>query len=384
MNRSTLAILATILLCQFAMAQEQRTFNLRSGEIITGQVVEESDSAFQIITSFGTITLMKAQIQPRMVEIELKDGNRIKGELLEQTPQGISVRTGFGDIFITADKIVWMGTTESGTAIDEGSRRRSSDAAGEIWYFSEERLMDIWFDPTGFALRKGEFYFSGLSWAFGFSDRIQLSSRWSNYFIGDLNFRPKLTIIETGSLESMTSVSVGGHVHTRGVPSKWEYLENGRTEYRFDMFGQPIDTVASAAWVQVGSTPDEFGSRSTVNADDIWYELFAAISVSKLNRGNKGRTNITAGASVIRYPNHDPLPRVYLAVDRDVRKNIKVMAEVFWDPFYVPIYDRFDGGPVSVPVFYDFGFMTNSITRNKKLWIGIHFQVPFLAFYFKF
>jgi len=385
MSRSTLATLAAILLCQVAVAQEERTFNLRSGEIITGQVVEESDSAFQIITSFGSITLLKAQIQPQMVEIELKDGNRIQGELLEQTPVGISIKTGFGEIFIATDKIDWIGTPDSDTANEGGRRRRPSAAAEEIWYFSDERLTDIWFDPTGFALRKGEFYFSALSWAFGATDRLQISSRWFNYFLGDLNIRPKLTVLETGGIELMTSLSVGGHLHTRGAPSKWEYLENARTEVRFDMFGQPIDTVTTSSWERIGSSPDEFGGRTVGSAAKLWYELFAAISLSRLNPGNKGRTNVTAGASVIIYPNTDLLPRVYLGIDRDVRRNIKVMAEVFWDPFYLPLYiDRYDGSPAPVPVFFDFGFMTNSITRNKKLWVGVHFQAPLLAFYFKF
>ncbi|MCH8328332.1 MAG: hypothetical protein IID15_07415, partial [Candidatus Marinimicrobia bacterium] len=75
MKRSILVSLATLVLCQIALAQEVRTFNLKSGEIITGQVVTETDDEFQILTSFGTITIPKSQIQPQLLEIELNDGN---------------------------------------------------------------------------------------------------------------------------------------------------------------------------------------------------------------------------------------------------------------------------------------------------------------------
>ena len=383
MKRSMLVCLATLIMCQIAIAQEMRTFNLRSGDIITGQVVAETDDDYQVLTSFGTITILKSQIQPQLIELELKDGNLIKGELVEQTTAGVRLNTTFGEIFISADKITWMNTPGSDLAGEDGRRRPTTGANQEIWYFSDERLMDIWFDPTGFALRRGEFYFSGLSWAFGLTEKIQISSRWSSYYLGDFNVRPKLTLLETGDVQSKIAISVGGHLHTRGSPNKWEYADTARWDYSYNpSTGQETQT-PQGEWVRVGSTLDKDGGR-TNDSNKLWGELFAAVSVSNLNRGNKGRTNITAGASVIMFPNHDPLPRAYLGIDRDVRRNVKVMGEIFWDPYYAPIYQILRDEQVTFPLFFDIGFMTNSLTRNKKLWVGVHYQFPWLAFYFKF
>ena len=121
MKRSLLVSLAALIMCQIALAQEVRTFNLKSGEIITGQVVTETDDGFQVLTSFGTITILKSQIQPQLIELELNDGNLIKGELLEQTTAGVRLLTGFGELFISADKIVWMNTP--GSDIKGGDRK---------------------------------------------------------------------------------------------------------------------------------------------------------------------------------------------------------------------------------------------------------------------
>ena len=182
----------------------------------------------------------------------------------------------------------------------------------------------------------------------------------------------------------MMAVSVGGHLHTRGSPNKWEYVDDAWWEYDYDFdTGQSTQTVAHGGWVRVGSTRDEYGGRTNDN-NALWGELFAAVSVSNLNKGNKGRTNITAGASVIMFPKHDPLPRAYIGIDRDVRRNVKVMGEIFWDPYYAPFYLRVQEEEITLPLFFDIGFMTNSLTRNKKLWVGVHYQLPYLSFYFKF
>lgn len=385
MKQTTLVCLTALIMCQIATAQEARTFNLRSGEIITGQVVAETDDEFQVLTSFGTITILKSQIQPQILELELDDGTLIRGELVEQTTAGVTLITGFGEIFISADQIVWMGVPGSGAEKEGGSRRTIANARQDIWYFSDERLMDIWFDPTGFALHKGEFYFSGLSWAFGLSEKFQISSKWSTYFLGDFNIRPKLTVFEKGGVESKTSVAVGGHLHTRDLPNKWEYVDDASYDYNYNFDTGEETRTARSGYVRVGSTPDEFGYRTNAG-NSLWGELFAAVSMSNLNPGNQGRTNVTAGASVIFFPSYAPMPRAYLGIDRDVRRNVKVLAEIFLDPYYVPFYQRFgiESQEKILPLFFDIGFITNSLTRNKKFWVGVHYQSPFLSFYFKF
>ncbi|MCH8837964.1 MAG: hypothetical protein IIA60_09230 [Candidatus Marinimicrobia bacterium] len=362
-------------------AQDTRTFSLKSGDRISGSVVAETDTSYEVLTSLGVLTILKSDLLPEIIIIDLKSGDRLQGELLELSEAGLRVRTALGDLFIEHAQI-----ERFDFVLEGGAAAGLDEPAGQRWYFSEERLMDIWFDPTGFPLRKGEFYLSALSWAVGFTDRIQVSTRWANFFWGDLNVRPKITIYESGGIESQTSVSIGGHLHTRGLPGKYEYSE--RSWFSGSGIWDPItqtysDTTWHSGWTRVGSELGKYG-RSDPDGINLWIELFGAYSVSRLNQGNQGRTNYTVGGTVTFYPGADPMPRLYIGWDRDVRRDVKILAEVFYDPYYVPLFIRDTGEDVVAPFFFDFGFMTNRLFSSDRLWFGIHYQQPFVAFYFKF
>ena len=348
-------------------AQDTRTFSLKSGDRISGSIVAETDTSYEVLTSLGVLTILKSDLQPEIVIIDLKSGDRLQGELLELSDAGLRVRTAFGELFIEQDQIerfdfVLQGESAAGGPVPAGQR----------WYFSQERLMDIWFDPTGFPLRKGEFYLSALSWAVGLTDRIQVSTRWANFFWGDFNVRPKITIYEGGGIESQSALSIGGHLHTRGSPGKYEYNDKVK---RYDGYGR---------WVRVGSELNSEGYPIERINDNLWMERFGAYSVSRLNQGNQGRTNYTVGGTVTIYPGLDPMPRLYIGWDRDVRRDVKILAEVFYDPYYVPWFKLILDEEVDVPIFIDFGFMTNRLFKSDRLWFGIHYQQPFLLLYFKF
>ena len=376
-------VLSMFLYSSLLLGQGDEIFTLKSGDRITGTVVTEDVQFIEVLTSFGVVKILKSDLKLDVVEIHLKNGDHLKGELLERAEDGLKVITSVGELFIKSslvDRILFESQTDSPTAYSETKIAPSDDR----WYFSDERLMDIWFDPTGFALRKGEFYFSGLSWALGMSDRFQFSSRWINYFWGDLNIRPKITLLQLGGIESMTSLAFGGHLHTRGLPSKWEFADSARFDERFNsQNGAFDDGVAHSGWIKMGSVKDEYGEWEAPGSSELWLELFTALSVSQLNERERGRTNYTVGVSVVLYPGLDPMPRAYVGFDRDLRRNIKIMAEVYYDPYYAPFWQRMNDEEIDLPFFFDFGFMTNSLTRNKKLWIGVHFQEPFLSLYFK-
>ena len=363
-------------------AQEQ-VFYLKSGDKITGTIIEETETAYKINTTFGMVTLNKEEIQPEEVEVFLKSGDRLQGVLLSQTDDTVTLQTSFGAIDIQTEDIERFDFKQkAGFSKDDSS-------GDDRWYFSDEQLMDIWFDPTGFTLKKGEFYLSGLSFAFGLKDRFQISSKFFSYFIGDFNLRSKLALLEKGDIKSRRSLSIGGHLHTRGLPNKYEFKEwDAFEEYWWDEdTGEEYrDTlVTHQEWVRVGSKLTEnYWEGNWSDGDKIWGEVFAAYTISKLRAGGQGRINYTFGGSLIFYPGYDPLPRAYAALDVDIRKNIKAMAEVFYDPYWYMIFQEGD----IVPLFFDLGFITNSLPlwgqKNEKLWIGIHFQSPRIAFYWKF
>ncbi len=380
--RLPIFLIISIAIASVLTAQDTRTFSLKSGDRVSGTIIAETDTSYEVLTSLGALTILKSDLQPEIVIVNLKNGDRLQGELLEQSGAGLRVRTAFGELFIEEGQI-----ERFDFLMEREPVIGREELAGERWYFSDERLMDIWFDPTGFPLHKGEFYLSALSWAMGLTDRVQVSTRWFNFFVGDLNVRPKITLYESGGIESQTAVSVGGHLHTRGLPGKYEFSDSAWFEGpgydpETDTFVDSI--IWQAGWAQVGSELDEEGNRGAPDGSNLWGELFGAYSVSRLNRSNQGRTNYTVGGTVTFYPGLDPMPRLYIGWDRDLRRDVKMMAEVFYDPYYVPLYIRFNDEDVAAPIFFDFGFMTNRLFRNDRLWLGVHYQQPFLAFYFKF
>ena len=74
------------------------------------------------------------------------------------------------------------------------------------------------------------------------------------------------------------------------------------------------------------------------------------------------------------------MPRVYYAVSADARRSLKLIFEVFYDPYWASMLDIVEGKEVS-EIDFDFGFI---YAYSEQLRVGIHFQRPWIAFYYKF
>ncbi|NOZ08034.1 MAG: hypothetical protein GXO91_04040 [FCB group bacterium] len=353
----------------FAQTSDERTFILVSGDRITGQVISvDENGIYTVKTSFGLVTFHKDDIKPDEVELYLKNGDKLKGTLIEESDKVFKVNTGFGEVTLEkseVEKVDFTNKTEKTVKSQKDDSR---------WYYGEEQLIDIWFDPVGFPLYENELYFSGFSWAYGLTDKFQLSSKWYNYFYGDLNLRPKLLVFKSGDIESVSAASIGFHFHTRSLPGKYQYVSTP----------DPLDaTTVNYQWVRVGATKNEDGTYSDrlSEGDKPWVEFFGAYTLSKLRPSGQGRVNYNVGISLTEYPQEALMPRVWFAIDADARRNLKLMFELYYDPYFVPWINWMEDEDVKNPVFLDFGFV---FTANSKLRIGIHFQKPFLAVYYKF
>ena len=381
MKLSTFLIL--ILVVGTLSAQETKTLTLKSGDKITGQVVEETDTTITIINPLmGQMVINMSDLKERVISITLKSGDKIGGTLVSRSTTEIVVTTAFGNVSIPADQVETIDDESSsmptirhtpfGTAIV--SRSTGSDE----WFFSNERLMDIWFDPTGYTIGKNKLYMSGLSWGFGLTDKVQITSRWTNYFFNDFNIRPKVTFFKDGTIESETAAAAGIHMHTRGLPGKYKWVDD-----RYENYDE--DGRSRGGYVRLGSTKDDNGyyNDGFGEGDQMWFELFGAYTISKLRTGGDGRMNTTFGASAVMYPGEDIAPRLFAAFDTDVTQSVKVMAEIFYDAYY-PEIQNFDSDSKMVSSFhFDIGFLTNRITFSDDLWVGFHFQRPFVSFYWK-
>jgi len=371
---------------------KERTLNLKSGDKITGNVISETDTTITLTSRiFGEITINKNDLKKEPVTITLKSGDIIKGLVLEKTTSYFVLQTAFGEVRIESGDVKLIKSQkpdepEKNSQLTPrstifGTRwEKTRDHSSEEWYFSKERLADIWFDPTGYTIEKNKLYFSGISWGFGLTDRIQITSKWVNYFWQDFNIRPKFNLLTTGTVDSQISFAIGGHMHTRGLPGKYKWRgeaeENGSIDLskgRYVRLGATIDEQYAHGW------NDDF-----TNGDKIWYEFFCALTSSKLRDGGNGRFNITIGTSAVFYPNEDVAPRVYAATDIDVSESIKVMAEVFYDEYYPEVNNFESDTKMKTPFHFDIGFITNKIALDDRLWIGVHFQRPFIHFYWKF
>ena len=363
-------------------AQETKTITMKSGDKITGQVINDTDSTLTIINPLiGQMVINKSDLKERIITVKLLSGDKIGGTLVSRSSTEIVVATAFGNVSIPADQIDTI--DEAGASLPTvrhtpfGTMVVSNSTENDEWFFSKERLMDVWFDPTGYIIGRNKLYMSGLSWGFGLSDKVQITSRWTNYFFNDFNLRPKLQLFKKGTIESETAAAVGIHMHTRGLPGKYKWVD--------DVYDY-VDGRTRGGYVRLGSTKDENGQyegNGFGEGDRMWFEVFGAYTISKLRAGEDGRINTTFGASAVMYPGEDIAPRIFAAFDTDVTQNVKVMAEIFYDAYYPEIQNFDSDSKMATPLHFDIGFLTNRITFSEDFWIGFHFQRPFVSFYWK-
>ena len=145
-------------------------------------------------------------------------------------------------------------------------------------------------------------------------------------------------------------------------------------------------------------------------------EFFGAYTFSKARKNFKGRISHTIGGNIqaIFIDNgnkYEPtfLYRAYYGLDVDISSKLKVISEIFYDPYYFEWWRLSDmdhdndsvcaddyeycdwelrnlsNEEVSkdniIPLFLDFGIV---YAFNNNLRVAIHFQKPFIGFYWKF
>ena len=356
---------------------QEKTFHLKSGDTVSGSVKSETDSTYTVVTSFGEIIISKNDIKPEEAFIFLKSGDKLRGIIISESNEGVTVKAQFGEVFISQDKIERIDFKSMGS-VRRGFSRPGQSEEGR-WYYGDERLIDIYFDPTGYTLGDNVLYLSGLSWGYGLSERVHITSKWGGYFFGDLNFRPKFMLFKSGDLKSEKAMSVGFHYHMRGLPNKYELKDSENYDINWDS-GDTTWYGNQEEWVRVGSKYEDGYYDSDLFGEEMWWEFFGAYTVSNLKESGQGRINHTVGASLTSYPGYNLMPRAYYAVSADARRRLKLIFEVFWDPYWTNMLEFNDNLNIS-DIDFDFGFI---YAYSEQFRIGIHFQRPFIAFYYKF
>lgn len=365
------SILSTAILLLGILSAQEKTFYLKSGDKVSGTLTGESDSTFTLETSFGVVTINKNNIKPEEAIIYLKTGDKLKGVILSETEVEIKVKAQFGEVQIPKENIERIDFKSMG-AVVRGFQRPGQTEEGR-WYYGKERLIDIYFDPTGYTVGDNVLYLSALSWGYGLSDRFQITSKWGGYFWGDLNFRPKYTLLKRGNLQSEHALAIGAHFHMRGLPVKYEL----KTQ-KHGLFENDTNN-GHESWRRIGESTYMDGEEEG-SGDEMWMEYFAAYTISNLKKSGQGRVNHTIGATLTTYPGYDPMPRAYYAVHADARRNLKLIFQAFYDPYWASNLELAENKEIS-EFDFDFGFI---YAYNESLQLGIHFQRPHVAFYYKF
>ena len=233
------------------------------------------------------------------------------------------------------------------------------------------------------------------------SDRFQITTKWWGFFDGDLNLRPKFQLFEKGNWENQQSLSIGAHYHSRWKSNKHEWKSIKITDSDKQVGG----------YFKIGENPSfelSGGSSGSLSRLDEYYEgvyiemieLFGAYTFSKARSKLRGRISHTIGGNIQYAMLDDPIvmPRVYYGVDVDINQKLKMIGEIFYDPYFLeawqmseyednyPDVNQVDNNIVAEPtdsrsLHLDFGFM---YALNESFRFGLHFQQPFIAFYWKF
>ena len=421
----------------FAQTGENQSFKLKDGTMINGTVIEENDDTYTIQTKYGSVTVNKNELVQKEYEINLKSGEIFSGMKLSETETFIQLKTKVGVLNIEKTDILdikevgEVSQTESLSGPSEadlyfmnkksslfdiflGSSTPNKDIEFAL---GEERLIDTFFDPTAYVLDDGTLYLSGLSFAFGLSDKLQISSRWVDYFWGNFNIRPKYMLFHKGNWEQESALAVGGHFHTYWRPNKVVF-KSGNIDFIEESWsnGSTVEDTTNkyyGGYFPIGSVIKQDGDNYDDNyelevdeTEDLSYmfEFFTAYTFSKARKGMKGRISSTVGA-LFQVPTDGDWPyRIFGSLDLDITSQLKMVGEVFYDPFFIDLIQRNDlenNGPFFAqhamyevsdtevtkdnfksnrPIHFDFGFM---YAVNENFRFGIHSQTPIIAFYWK-
>jgi|FLOH01.1.fsa_nt_gi hypothetical protein len=417
--------LTLLLLASTLLFGQQRVFTLQSGDVITGEIISINDSTqvMNVKTTYGQIEISSEDLLIEIVEVVLKSGDIIKGQLMTESNQSVIVKSTFGIMEVAkpdVESINYLLKNSQSDRLFNSSR----------FSMSNEQQIDIFYEPTGYTLERGVLYLSGLSWGFGITDRVQITSRWADYIMGNFNFRPKFQIYKSGNIEKEKALSVGFHYNIRKNPLRYEwtgqefvvdkgYYEYNEATYRNEWVHLAYDKAYYGAYNRIGTelslgdsyyynssygsdttrynTESNYFERGYVNTNlgkpTQVYEVFAAYTVSSAKSDGAGRNSMTFGALYGYISNSQKsYYRIYFAGAVDVKRNFIFNYEIFYDPTYVEwwqLMDYDDSGlsispiertPID-PIHFDIGFI---YAYSDWLRFGIHFQPYLGAIYFKF
>lgn len=387
----------------------KKRFHFTDGSVRDGEILSIEDGTVAIKTASGTFNIPADQFLSETAEVKNKKGELFKGVVLGETAEEYIIRTSFGDAVVQKKDIQSMKRYHGGILDRQSEERRK-------FYQSEAQLLSVFMDPTAFPLTGNTFYASGLSVGYGLTDRFMVTTKFGSDFNGDLNLHPRMRFYHRKSAEKEVAAAWGLGIH-RKYPSKSVI---GKYSHAIN-----ITDSAGAITPLNEMTKDRVGDDDGLTIDDVaveddgrrlYAETFLVFSSRRVNPTGRGKIGWTLGAKVsnafvgrgdiikkataggdaIAWSKDSKYSvpfRTWLSLEYDLRKDLKFVGSAWVDNGYKTMAfgetledytDNFSldspGGEVSM-IDFDFGIL---YAVNDNFRIGLHFQQPYIDFYWEF
>ena len=379
----------------------KKRFHFTDGSVRDGEIVSIENEVVAIKTGSGTFNIPSNQFLSETAEIKNKKGELFKGVVLGETAEEYIIRTSYGDAVVQKKGIQSMKRYHGGILDRQSEERRK-------FYQSEAQLLSVFMDPTAFPLTGNTFYLSGLSIGYGLTDRFMITTKFGSDFNNDLNLHPRMRFYHRKSAEKEMAAAWGLGIHrkypSKSVIGKYSHAinikkSNGKITPLNEMDTLNIDAVA---W-------EDDGRRLYAEA----FLVFSSRRVNPTGRGKIGWTlgtkvsnafvgrdkiikDVTADGDSISWSTEGKYSvpfRTWLSLEYDLRKDLKFVGSAWVDNGYktMAFGDTFEdytdnfsldspGGEVSM-IDFDFGIL---YAVNESFRIGLHFQQPYIDFYWEF
>jgi hypothetical protein len=395
----------------------KKQFHFRDGSVRVGEIISVNDDIATLKTSSGSFKIPKSEFLDETAEIKNKKGELFNGVVLGETEEEFILRTQYGDAVVQKRDISSMKRYYGGV-LDRQTENKKQ------FYQGKDELMNIFLDPTAFPLTANTFYVSGLSIGYGLTDKFMMTSVFGSNFSGDLNLHAKMRFYHKKNASKEVAASWGAGIHRA-------YKASAIT----GKYSQAIN-VSDSDGMLLGSLNEMDGSednRPDIGVDKItndegrhlYAQAYVVFSSRRSNPSGRGKVGWSTGAKIsnafmsrsnlinetVTLDNNKTynvswneeskykVPyRLWAGIEYDLRKDLKFLALAWIDNGYKTMefssiqrdYLGTDGStmfsidsPRGTPSLIDFDFgMQYAVSETFRF--GIHFQQPYLDFYWEF
>jgi len=380
----------------------KKRFHFKDGSISEGEIINLEEDLVVLVTASGEFRIPKGEFLAETAEITNKKGEKFVGHVLSETEEEFVIRTQYGDAKIHKREIEKMSRFHGGVKDPKTEMTKR-------FYMGEASLLSVFLDPTANVLAPNTFYLSGMSLGYGLTDKFQMTTKYASNFNGDLNLHPRLRFMHKKTADKERSMSIGLGFH-RSYPMSsiiGKYAHAVKVNTRGD------STINQFSELELKDVMKNDPNNNDNNP--VYVEAYLVYTSHRINPTGRGKVGWTVGGKVSNaFSNNiqDELKtgytfdkdnykipyRLWASLDYDLRKDLKFVASTWIDNGYRSMdagqaFEDYIGSDDSTPLsidsirgkksLFDFDFgLLYAPTENFR--IGVHFQQPFIDFYWEF